>query len=79
MNIRKLCVAASLGFALGGLLVAGPASASRCGSAPDGVVVPGDFSTYNSAGEIVSYNATNGVQPHEPGQVVKLVCGGAPD
>jgi len=79
MNIKKLCVALSIGVALGGVSAAESASASRCGGQPDGVVVPGDFSTYNSAGEIVSYLASNGVQPADPpGQVVKVVCGGAP-
>jgi hypothetical protein len=78
MNIKKVGVALAVGIALGGVSAAGSASASRCGSQPDGVVVPGDFSTYNSAGEIVSYNATHGVQPDQPGQVVKVVCGGAP-
>ena len=81
MNIKKVCVALSIGLAFGGMSAAGSASASRCGSAPDGVVVPGDFSTYNSAGEIVSYLSTHGIQPqpgNPPGLVVKAVCGGAP-
>jgi hypothetical protein len=78
MNIKKLCVALAVGIVLGGVSAAGSASASLCGGAPDGVVVPGDFSTYDSAGEIVSYLATNGIQPDAPGQVVKVVCGGAP-
>jgi hypothetical protein len=42
-------------------------------------VVIGDSSTYNSAGEVVSYLATNGVHAiGAPGEDVKEACGGAP-
>jgi len=79
MNIKKVCVALAVGVALGGVTAAGSASASRCGSQPDGVVVPSDPSTYNSAGEIVSYLATKGiVNIGPPGEVVTETCGGAP-
>jgi hypothetical protein len=78
MNIKRIILAASLGVAVGGLATAGPAGASRCGGMPDGVVVLGDFSTYASPGEVVSYIASNGDRPIVPGEVVKAVCSGAP-
>ena len=79
MNIKKLCVALAVGIALGGVSAGGSASADRCGSRPDGVVVPSDPSTYNSAGEVVSYLATKGiVNIGAVGLDVKEACGGAP-
>lgn len=80
MNIRKLGIAVATGIALSGLFVGGSASAARCGSRPDGIVIPDDFSTYNSPGEIISYDATAGNTPiGAVGLVVADVCGGAPD
>jgi hypothetical protein len=78
MNTKRIILAASLGVAISGLATAGSAGASRCGDRPDGVVVLGDFSTYASPGEVVSYIASNGDHPGVPGQVVKAVCAGAP-
>ena len=78
MNIKRLCVAASLTVSIVGLTAVGSADAARCGGRPDGVVVLGDFSTYNSPGEVVSYVATNGLPPGVPGAVVSAVCSGAP-
>jgi hypothetical protein len=78
MKIKHICVAASLGVAVAGLATAGSAGAARCGDMPDGVVVLGDFSTYASPGEVVSYIVTNGGHVGVPGQVVKAVCAGAP-
>jgi hypothetical protein len=78
MTIKKLCIAASLGVSIGGLIAVNPVDAARCGGQPDGVVEVGDISTYNSAGEVVSYIVTNGGHPAMPGQTVKLLCAGAP-
>jgi hypothetical protein len=50
-----------------------PEPASICGysSAPDGVVVLGDQTTYNNAGEVVSYVAPPvGI----PGELVRSIC-----
>ena len=81
--IRKV-IFATLVVASGFAAVAAPASAaggngaSTCSgsSGPDGIVVDGDFSTYNSAGEIISFNSRHGLQPRggAPGQVVKAIC-----
>jgi hypothetical protein len=78
MKIKKLCIAASLGVSIGGLVAVDSVDAARCGGAPDGVVVLGDVSTYNSAGEVVSFIVTGGGHPAMPGQTVKLLCAGAP-
>jgi hypothetical protein len=78
MNIKKLCVAVSLGAAVAGVSAVGSVDAARCGGRPDGVVVLGDIATYNSAGEVVSYIVTGGGSPGVPGQTVKQLCAGAP-
>jgi len=77
-----VALAAAFGLMLGGIGFAGSAEASRCGGMPDGVVdlEGGPASgTWDSPGEVVSFIVTNGgTLEGAPGQLVKPLCGGAP-
>jgi len=76
--LAAVVVASGLAAVAAPVSAAGGNGASFCSgsSAPDGVVVDGDVSTYNSAGEVISFNSRNGSQPRggAPGQVVKQLC-----
>jgi hypothetical protein len=83
---KKFAIAIVAGTMIGGMGLAGGAEASRCGGMPDGVVDldTGPASgTWDSPGEVVSYvvalygsEGLRGGGP--PGQLVKVLCGGAP-
>lgn len=84
MKRKKTALAVALGVSLGAVGFASSADASRCGGMPDGVVVlPGPDPSWDSPGEVISYVVTNfGSETLRaggpPGQLVKLLCGGAP-
>jgi hypothetical protein len=77
--MRKKLVAAVVAMALGAFAFAAPAGAaggngaSYCSGAsgPDGIVDPGDVTTWNSPGEIISFVAP---EQEKPGQLVKALC-----
>ena len=80
-----MAVAAVTGALFGAMALTGPADAAKCGAMPDGDI--GDPTTPNekwdSPGEVISYLNRNGIRSSTfeapPGQLVKLLCAGAPE
>ena len=70
-------VAATCAFGVGTANAAGGNGASVCSgsSAPDGIVNPGDFGTWNSPGEVIGFVASNGLKlPGGIGTAVADIC-----
>jgi hypothetical protein len=86
MKKTKAALAVAIGVSLGAVGFAGSADARSCGAKPDGIVdlEGGPASgTWDSPGEVISFvtttlgsDALRAGGP--PGQLVKLLCGGAP-
>jgi hypothetical protein len=84
MKRKKTALAVALGVSLGAVGFASSADASRCGAMPDGeVILPGPDESWDNPGEVISFVVTNlGSEALRaggpPGQLVKVLCQGAP-
>ena len=84
MKRKRTALAVALGVSLGAVGFASSADASQCGAMPDGeVILPGPNESWDSPGEVISFVVTNfGSEAlragDPPGQLVKLLCQGAP-
>ena len=83
MRRNRIAIAVTAGVLLGFTGMGGAADAARCGGQPDGIVVlPGPDESWDSPGEVIGYLNKNGIVRSSDlppaGQLVKLLCGGAP-
>lgn len=83
MKATRLTASIATGVLVGSIVLTTPADALRCGDRPDGEVeFPGPNDTWDSPGEVISFLNRSGVRSNTfeapPGQLVKLICAGAP-